>query len=154
MRTARKSSAKSAASSKGVMRRKTKPDELSRLTRQLHEMLTLFAKLQASGILTLARELIHHRPRRPLPEYAKVVAVGAADEVSEVRGRTGIVLDAAELAGDWTYTVYFPTYQQTFVLHEISLWDTGDTVPEDVIYGGGEMRRVRVDADGNSVLLA
>ena len=31
---------------------------------------------------------------------------------------------------------------------------SGETVPEDVIYGGGETRRVRVDAAGNGVLVA
>lgn len=91
--------------------------------------------------------------RTPLPEYAKVVAIGQAAEVEEVRGRTGVVLDAQDSEEGWTYTVYFPTKQETFVLHAESLWDTGENIPQDVIYGGGETRRVRVDADGNGTLV-
>ena len=105
-----------------------------------------------SMMLRLAARLTRHAPRRPLPEYAKVVAVGAEGLAAELRGRTGIVLDAAEEEGRWTYTVYFPTRQETFVLDEASLWDTGETVPYDVIYGGGEARRVRVDAQGNGAV--
>jgi hypothetical protein len=92
--------------------------------------------------------------RTPLPEYAKVVAIGKADEVSEVKGHVGVVLDTANDQDGWTYTVYFPAKQETLVLHEQSLWDTGETVPEDVIYGGGETRRVQVDKDGNGTPVA
>jgi hypothetical protein len=102
----------------------------------------------------LMAQLMPRHSRRPLPEYAQVVAFGTEKEVSEVRGNTGIVLDAAEMNGVWTYTVYFPAREESYVLRETSLWDTGDLVPEDVIYGGGETRRVRVDAKGNGVLVA
>ncbi len=92
--------------------------------------------------------------RIPLPEYAKVVAIGNADEVADVCGNVGIVLDAANGQGGRTYTVYFPAKQETFVLHEQSLWDTGENIPEDVVYGGAPARRVRVDKDGNGTLVA
>jgi hypothetical protein len=104
-------------------------------------------ELDAGGLLAVLRS--QSRGRIPLPEYAKVVAVGTADEVAEVRGRTGIVLGVADHQGTRIYTIYFPSKQEASVLHEQSLWDTGETVPEDVIYGGGETRRVRVDAAGN-----
>jgi hypothetical protein len=74
--------------------------------------------------------------------------------MAEVRGRTGIVLDAQNSDGVWTYTVYFPAMQETFVLNGQGLWDTGQTVPEDVIYGGGRKLRVRVDVSGNGSLVA
>lgn len=105
-------------------------------------------------LIMLAMVRAQRSPRIPLPEYARVVAIGQADEVAEVRGRTGIVLDAQNSDGEWTYTVYFPAMQETFVLHGQGLWDSGETVPEDVIYGGGETLRVRVDADGNGTLVA
>jgi hypothetical protein len=92
--------------------------------------------------------------RTPLPEYAKVVAVGSAKEVAQVRGCTGIVLDAAKLQGRWTHAVYFPSQQETLVLHEQSLWDSGQNVPQDVLYGGAKTRRVHVDKNGNGALLA
>ena len=99
--------------------------------------------------------LAHQKRRRiPLPEYAKVVAVGKADEVAEIRGKVGIVLDAANGKGGRTYTVYFPASQETLVLHEQSLWDTRETVPEDVIYGGGQTRRVHVNKAGSGTLVA
>jgi hypothetical protein len=153
MATVQKSRAKSTSASKRATRPIQSTKDLARLTQQIAQMAAAFEKLQASGLLALARQMSVHSPRRPLPEYARVVAIGAADEVSDVRGRTGIVLDAAELDGGWTYTVYFPTQEQTYVLREISLWDTGETVPEDVIYGGGETRRVRVNAGGNGILV-
>jgi hypothetical protein len=115
-------------------------------------MILILDELVSAGLLAVVRS--QRSPRSPLPEYAKVVAFGQADEVAEVRGRTGIVLDAQNSDGDWTYTVYFPAKQEAYVLHGASLWDTGDTVPEDVIYGGGETRRVRVDAKGNGMLVA
>lgn len=92
-------------------------------------------------------------PRIPLPEYAKVVAIGNADEVVELKGRVGVVLDASDGDNGRTYTVYFPGKQEAFVLHEQSLWDTGDNVPEEVIYGSGETHRVRVDKDGNGTVV-
>jgi hypothetical protein len=109
-------------------------------------------QLLGSGVLAMTRA-VQRTPRRPLPEYARIVAIGDAGEVSEVRGRTGIVLDMLEADGARTYTVYFPSKRETFVLNESSLWDTGETVPEDVLYGGGKTRRVRVDADGNGNLV-
>ena len=105
-----------------------------------------------SGLLAVMRS--QRVSRLPLPEYAKVVAIGQGDEVSEVRGRTGIVLDVQDTEDGWSYTVYFPSVQETFVLKGERLWDTGENVPEDVIYGGGETRRVRVGADGNGTLIA
>jgi hypothetical protein len=122
------------------------------------------APAKSSNLAKLAREvgrmsrildkLVAQRSQRiPLPEYAKVVAVGRAEEVADVRGHVGIVLDSANENG-WTYTVYFPAKQETFVLSHNSLWDSGETVPEDVIYGGGQTLRVRVDKDGNGTLVA
>lgn len=116
------------------------------------EMRIILDELVHTGILAVVRS--QRSPRVPLPEYAKVVAVGQADEVALARGRTGIVLDAQNSNGDWTYSVYFPSIQETFVLNGQALWDTGQTVPEDVIYGGGKTVRVRVDADGNGTLVA
>ena len=147
-------SVKSTRRHKRVSRPKGPHKDLAHLIRLVGNMAARFDQLEVSGLLTLARQMTTRSPRRPLPEYAKVVAVGAADEVSEVCGRTGIVLDVADLDGSWTYTVYFPTRQEAVVVHETSLWDTGETVPEDVIYGGGETRHVRVDAQGSSVLVA
>lgn len=97
---------------------------------------------------------IQRARRSPLPEYAKVVAVGNAKEVQPVRGCTGIVLDAAKLKGHWTHAVYFPSHRETLVLHEQSLWDSGQNVPEDVLYGGAKTCRVRVDKNGNGAVLA
>jgi hypothetical protein len=94
------------------------------------------------------------RGRTPLPEFARVVAIGEADAAAEVKGCTGIVLDVASGEDGWTYTVYFPAKHEAFVLHERSLWDTGEDVPEDAIYGGGETHRVRVDKNGNGTLVA
>lgn len=152
MATAHKTSRKPAASRKRPRPAPAKSGELAHLARKVGEMSLLLDKLVDAGLLAV---ITSQRSRRtPLPEYAKVVAVGNADEVAEVRGRTGIVLDATNGEGGWTYTVYFPAKQETFVLHAESLWDTGETVPEDVIYGGGESLRVRVDRDGNGTLVA
>jgi hypothetical protein len=115
-------------------------------------MSRILDQLAGDGMLAIMQS--QRSRRHPLPEYAKVVAVGDAGEVAEVRGRTGIVLDAASSDDGWTYTVYFPAKQETFVLRGECLWDTGETVPEDVIYGGGETRRVHVGPDGNGTLAA
>lgn len=109
-------------------------------------------RLVLGDLEALVRSRNHGRV--PLPEYAKVVAVGKSDEVAEIRGQVGIVLDAANDQSGRTYTVYFPARQAAFVLHERSLWDTGETVPEDVIYGGGHTRRVHVDKNGGGTLVA
>ena len=152
MPTVQKSSKRRATRSSGTRRARNDPQDISRLVDQVDKVL---AQLAASGLLAITRA-IQRSPRTPLPEYARVVAIGEAEEVSAVRGRTGIVLDIAEreAEGARTYTVYFPSRRETFVLHESSLWDTGETVPEDVIYGGGKTRRVRVDAAGNGAIVA
>ena len=114
-----------------------------------------FARVKTATVIDILVERgVLKRQRIPLPEYAKVVAVGKAAEVAEVRGQVGIVLAAANDSVGRIYTVAFPAKQEAFVLHEESLWDTGETVPEDVIYGGGETRRVRVDQAGNGTLVA
>jgi hypothetical protein len=92
--------------------------------------------------------------RKPLPEYAKVVAVGSSPDVGKAIGLTGLVLDAAENEAGWSYTVYFPSLQEAIVLQEASLWDSGETIPEDVIYGNGATRRVRVDSNNEGTLVA
>jgi len=154
MATAQKSSRNRSTSAKGTSRAELRPQDIARLVRQIDKMTVAFERLIDSGLFAIARQGSHRSPRTPLPEYAKVVAVGASDNVNEIRGHTGIVLDAAESQGEWTYTVYFPAKQETSVLQGSSLWDTGETVPEDVIYGGGKTLRVRVDAEGNSTGVA
>ena len=135
-----------------VTRKRPIAGELSRLMSKLDRLTAVISKWQSSGLFELAQMKLRQQ-RHPLPEYAKVVAVGENDEVSEFRGLVGIVLDAASAAGQWSYTVYFPTRREAVVLGDNVLWDTGQTVPEDVIYGGGETRRVRVDARGNGAVI-
>jgi hypothetical protein len=147
MANAHKTSRKSAASRKRDRRASTKPGKLAELDQIVVNMRDVLGELQA-----LVQSRKHGRV--PLPEYARVVAVGKSDEVAEIRGQAGIVLDAANDQSGRTYTVYFPARQEAFVLHEQSLWDTGETVPEDVIYGGGQTRRVHVDKDGGGTLVA
>src|SRR4051812_48466956 len=120
MGTTRKSSKRSTVLPRAASGRKVTASGLGRLIREYKQEKKAIGKLLARGAA-----------RRPLPEYARVVAIGESKEVSEVRGRTGIVLDAAELGGRWTYTVLFPALGETFVLPENSLWDSGETVPED-----------------------
>ncbi len=64
------------------------------------------------ALLTLIESQKRSR-RNPLPEYAKVVGFGEADEVAGVRGHVGIVLEAAADEAGRTYTVYFPTKQES-----------------------------------------
>jgi len=154
MATAQKPSRHRSASSSGTSRDQLRPRDIARLVRQISKLTVVFEQLVGSGLLVIAQQMTHRSPRTPLPEYAKVVAIGASQEVDEIRGHTGIVLDAAQSNGEWTYTVYFPAQQETFVLHGSSLWDTGETVPEDVIYGGGKMLRVRVDDEGDGAVVA
>jgi hypothetical protein len=151
MATTQKTSSKSTSSSKRSRSAHAKPTELAGHAQMIGEMRLVLDELVRTGMLATARS--QRSPRTPLPEYAKVVAIGPADEVAEVRGRTGVVLDAQNSGGEWTYTVYFPTMQETFVLNGQGLWDTGQTVPEDVIYGGGKTLRVRVDRDGKGTLV-
>ena len=124
------------------------PAEIARLLQQWNELSATVQRLLLAHTPAVTRAM-QRSQRTPLPEYARVVAVGAAEEVADVRGSSGIVLDAQLTDGARTYTVYFPAKRETCVLHESSLWDTGETVPEDVIYGGGKTVRVRVD-DGGS----
>jgi hypothetical protein len=151
MARAHKTSGKSTSSRKRPHPARAATSERASLTREIRRMSLILDHLVSAGLLAVIQR--PNSRRIPLPEYAKVVAFGQADEVAEVRGRTGIVLDAQSLQGDWTYTVYFPAKQATFVLQGESLWDTGENVPEDVIYGGGETRNVRVDAEGNGTLV-
>ena len=139
MATAHQTSGKSRASRKRARPARKRTSELTRLLQKVDELVTVVQAQRSC--------------RSPLPEYAKVVALGLADEAADVRGRTGIVLDVQNSQGAWTYTVYFPAKQETLVLHGESLWDTGETVPEDVIYGGGQTQRVRVDDEGNGMLV-
>lgn len=149
MATAQKNSRKRSAPRN---RPRARPSELAILIREVSRISLALDELLGAGLLATARA--ERRRRTPLPEYARVVAIGDADEAAEIRGRTGIVLGTDNSEGAWTYTVYFPARQETFVLHGESLWDTGEDVPEDVIYGGGERRRVRVDKVGKGTLVA
>jgi hypothetical protein len=152
MAIATKKSRKSNPAAKRSRSVRASRSEVAMLAQQVGQMNRILDKLVDAGLLAVAQS---QRGRRtPLPEYAKVVAVGQDDEVQDVRGRTGVVLDVQKCEAGWTYTVYFPAKQETFVLHEESLWDTGENIPEDVIYGGGETRRVRVGADGNGRLVS
>jgi hypothetical protein len=144
MAIAHKTSRKRAASRKRPTAARASSGELAQLVQMITRMGRTLDKLVA----------VQRRGRTPLPEYAKVIAIGTAAEVADVRGHIGIVLDAACSDDGQTYTVYFPVKQEALVLHEQSLWDTGQTIPEDVIYGGGETRRVRVDANGNGTMVA
>lgn len=152
MATAHKTSRKSPASSKRSRPVRETRGQIAELVAKVSEMSLILEEALGSGLLAVMRS--QRVSRLPLPEYAKVVAIGQGDEVSEVRGRTGIVLDVQDTEDGWSYTVYFPSVQETFVLKGERLWDTGENVPEDVIYGGGETRRVRVGADGNGTLIA
>jgi hypothetical protein len=135
MRTAKKNSAKATRSRKTARRVTASATEMSQLAQQFRDMTALLERLRLSELSALVSELSRARARRPLPEYAKVVAVGKSDDVCDVRGRGGIVLDSAENGGRWTYTVYFPFCQEALILQEASLWDTGETIPEDVTTG-------------------
>ena len=123
------------------------PGEIARFLQQWHELSATVERLLLANTPAVTRAM-QRSQRSPLPEYARVVAVGEAEEVADVRGATGIVLDAQLNDGARTYTVYFPAKQETYVVHESSLWDTGETIPQDVIYGGGKTVRVRVDDGG------
>jgi hypothetical protein len=152
MATARKTSRKSPASTKRSRPARETRGQIAELVQKVSQMTLILENAIDGGLLAMMRS--QRVSRVPLPEYAKVVGIGEGDEASGVRGRTGIVLDAQDIEGGWTYTVYFPSLQETFVLTGERLWDTGQNVPEDVIYGGGETRRVRVGADGNGTLVA
>lgn len=151
MATAHKKFRRPTASAKRSRTVREKPGQISELVQKVNQMNLILNEVFGGGLLAMLRS--QHAPRTPLPEYAKVVAIGQDGEVPEIRGRTGIVLDAQDVGG-WTYTVYFPALEETFVLAGERLWDTGQSVPEDVIYGGGKTRRVRVDVEGNSTLVA